>query len=73
MPLIVIHCKCLKKQKKCKHEFIRISNCWFHWNHGFSMCIGLCVKCGLQKDIKTSEIKYFTLHSFLFLNLEKIK
>ena len=55
MPLI-IKSELDKKQKKCKHKFIRISNCWFHWNYGFSMCIGKCVKCGLQKDIKTSEI-----------------
>ena len=43
------------EKKKCRHEFKRISNCWFHWNHGFSMCIGKCIKCGLEKEIKTLE------------------
>lgn len=47
--------KSLVKEKECEHEFKRISNCWFHWNHGFSMCIGKCVKCGLEKDVKTLE------------------
>ena len=41
------------KNKKCKHKFKRISNCWFHWNYGFSVCIGKCVRCGLKRQVKT--------------------
>ena len=43
----------LKKKKKCKHKFKRISNCWFHWNYGFSVCIAKCIKCGLKRQVKT--------------------
>jgi len=44
-------------EKKCKHIFTRISNCWFHWNIGDSMCIGRCTICGLTMDVKMKDIK----------------
>lgn len=46
------------KNKRCKHKFKRISNCWFHWNYSYSMCIGICVRCNLRKEIKTSEVSF---------------
>ena len=50
MPLNILS----EKQKECKHEFKRISNCWFNFYNGDSMCVGLCIKCDLKKEIKTS-------------------
>ena len=43
-----------EKQKKCKHEFKRISSCLFNFKNGNSICIGLCIKCNLKELVKTS-------------------
>jgi len=39
------------------HDFMRVSNSWFHWNTGEVMCIGRCLKCGREKEIPLSLIK----------------
>jgi len=44
-----------KGQKECKHEFRDISNHWFHWNTGEVMCVGVCINCGLKKDVLYSK------------------
>ncbi len=41
----------------CKHEFVDMSNHWFHWNTGEVMCIGRCINCGLEKEIVFKKIK----------------
>lgn len=41
----------------CKHDFVRISNNWFHWNTGEVMTLGRCLKCGVQEEIEFSIIK----------------